>query len=126
MIEIGKSMTRQIVIDGSRVISFMGPELPVYSTPSVLNDIEMASRDLLLTMLEAGQASVGSHVDLSHLEAAVLGGQVEVTVTITGAEKRRISFEAVVNSANRRIATATHQRIIVSVADLKARIASLV
>lgn len=126
MIEIGKSMTRQIVIDDSRAISFMGPELRVYGTPSVLSDIEMASRDLLLTMLEPGRDSVGSHVDLDHLEAAPLGADAEVTITIIKAEKRRVSFEAVVNSANRRIATATHDRIIVSVADLKARIASLV
>jgi predicted thioesterase len=125
MIEIGKSMTRQIVIDDSRAISFMGPDLRVYGTPSVLSDIEMASRDLLLTMLEPGQDSVGTHVDLSHLEAAVLGAQVEITVTIADAAKRRVTFEAAVDSASRRIATAKHDRMIVSVADLKARIASL-
>ncbi len=125
MIETGKSATQRIAVDDHRAISFMGPELRVYSTPSILADIEMACRNLLLTMLDAGQDSVGYRVELEHLDAVPFGGQAEITVAIIGIEKRRISFEATVTSAGRRIATARHKRAVISVADLKARIANL-
>ena len=73
MIEVGKSLTRDIVVDDARAISFMGPELRVYGTPSVLADIEFVCRDLLRSLLPEGQDSVGSQVVLDHIGAAPLG-----------------------------------------------------
>ena len=125
MIEIGKSMIREIDIDDARSISFMGPELRVYSTPAVLADIEMACRDLLLSMLDDGQDSVGHQVSMEHLDAVPLGGHAQITAKITAIDRRRITFEASATSGARMIARATHVRVIVAVADLKARIASL-
>lgn len=125
MIEIGKSIVRDVVVDDARAISFMGPELRVYGTPAVLSDIEMACRDLLLSMLDEGQDSVGHHVSLDHLDAVPLGGRAEITAKIVSVERRRIGFECRVVCADRLIATATHARIVVAVADLRTRIASL-
>lgn len=125
MVEIGLSATRLIDVDQERVISFMGPNLRVYSTPSVLQDIEMASRDLLLSVLEDGQDSVGSHVSLEHMGAVALHGTATISTHIIKLEKRRVTFEATVTAGGREIARATHIRTIVAVADLKARIAQL-
>jgi fluoroacetyl-CoA thioesterase len=125
MIEIGAAITRDIKVDDGRAISFMGPDLRVYSTPSILLDIEFACRDLLLSMLEDGQDSVGSHVSLDHVGAAVLGGTATVAANISKLEKRRVTFEATVIAGRREIARATHVRTIVAVADLKTRIAQL-
>ncbi|MBR0766531.1 thioesterase family protein [Bradyrhizobium japonicum] len=125
MIETGKQLSRTIEIDDASAISFMGPELRVYSTPSILSDIEFACRDLLLTMLDEGMDSVGSHVTLEHVGAAKLGQRAGVVVTVTEANKRRITFSASVTCDGRAIANASHVRTIVSVADLKARIGQL-
>jgi fluoroacetyl-CoA thioesterase len=125
MIQIGEVITRDIGVDDGRAISFMGPDLRVYSTPSILLDIELASRDLLLPMLEEGQDSVGSHVSLDHLAAVSLGGSATIVSKIVSLERRRVTFEATVTSGERVIARATHVRTIVAMADLKARIAEL-
>ncbi|MES5486509.1 hypothetical protein QMZ05_27440 [Bradyrhizobium sp. INPA03-11B] len=125
MIETGKQLSRTIEIDDARAISFMGPELRVYSTPSILSDIEFACRDLLLTMLDEGMDSVGSHAALEHVGAAKLGQRAGVVVAVTEANKRRITFSASVTCDGRAIANASHVRTIVSVADLKARIGQL-
>ena len=125
MIEIGAAITRDIKVDDGRAISFMGPDLRVYSTPSILLDIEFACRDLLLPMLDEGQDSVGSHVSLDHVEAAVLGGTATVAANISKLEKRRVTFEVTVSAGQREIARAMHVRTIVAVADLKTRIAQL-
>ena len=125
MLEVGKKLSRSIEVDEARAISFMGPELRVYSTPSILSDIEFACRDLLLTMIDDGMDSVGSHVTLEHVGAAKLGQNADVTVALTEVSKRRITFSASVTCDGRAIANASHVRTIVSVADLKARIGQL-
>ena len=125
MVEVGKQLDRTIEIDETRTISFMGPELRVYGTPSILADIEFACRVLLLTMIDNGMDSVGSQVTLDHDGAAKLGRSADVVVTVAEANKRRITFSASVTSDGRAIAHASHVRTIVSVADLKARIGQL-
>lgn len=125
MIEAGKSISRQIVVDDTRVISFMGPELRVYATPMVLWDIESACRDLLRSFLPEEQDSVGSKVILDHLGAAPLGATVQVNASIASVDNRKVVFSANVTFNGREIAQATHTRTTVVVADLKARIAKL-
>ena len=44
----GLSFTLRISIDATRTISFMGEDGRVYSTPSMVRDMEQTSRDLLL------------------------------------------------------------------------------
>jgi fluoroacetyl-CoA thioesterase len=125
MIEVGAAIRRDIKVDGGRAISFMDPDLRVYSTPSILSDIEFACRDLLLSMLEVGQDSVGSHVSLDHVGAIVLGRTATVAANIAKLEKRRVTFEATVSAGQREIARATHVRTIVTISELKTRIAQL-
>ncbi|MEH2595123.1 fluoroacetyl-CoA thioesterase [Bradyrhizobium sp. AZCC 1577] len=125
MVEIGKQLSRTIEVDETRAISFMGPELRVYATPSILSDIEFACRDLLLTMIDEGMDSVGSQVTLEHVGAAKLGRSADVVVTVAEANKRSITFSASVTCDGRAIANASHVRTIVSVVDLKARIGQL-
>ncbi len=125
MIETGRSLTRDIVVDDARAISFMGPDLRVYATPSILSDMEYACRDLLLTLLPAGQDSVGSQVTLDHLGAAPMGATVNINVTIASVDGRRVVFSASAVFNGREIARASHMRTVVVVADLKARIEKL-
>jgi len=110
--EVGAAIRRDIKVDGGR-------------TPSILSDIEFACRDILLSMLEAGQDSLGSHVSLNHVGAVVLGGTTTVAANISKLEKRRVTFEATVCAGQREIARATHVRTIVTVSELKTRIAQL-
>lgn len=125
MIEVGKSLSREITVDDARVISFMGPELRVYSTPSILSDIEFTCRDLLRSLLPEEQDSVGSQVTLDHLGAATTGAKVNIDVKIAAVDGRKVTFAASVTFNGREIARANHTRTVVVVADLKARIAKL-
>ena len=49
-----------VLVDDRRAIAFMGPELRVYGTPSMIEDMEMACRNLLLESLPEGEDSVGT------------------------------------------------------------------
>jgi fluoroacetyl-CoA thioesterase len=125
VVEVGKSIAREITVDDARVINFMGPELRVYATPSILWDVELACRELLKSMLPEEQDSVGSQVLLDHLGAAPLGAKVALSANITSVENRKVIFSASVNFNGREIARANHTRTIVVMEDLKARIAKL-
>lgn len=123
MIELNAQSRRRIEVDDRRAIAFMGPELRVYGTPSMIEDVETACRDLLLGMVEPGQDSVGTHVDFSHLGAARLGDWVELEIAIVSAEARRVVFEARVHAAGQLIGSGRHERAVVSVERLKQRLA---
>lgn len=122
MIQAGETIHRQIMIDDARAISFMGPDLRVYGTPSVLADMEFACRDLLLTMVDTGSDSVGLEVSLQHVGAALLGDTVDLAAVITAVDGRKISFDINITRNDRLVAKASHIRMAVSVADLKAKL----
>jgi hypothetical protein len=52
----GVSRTDRITIDADRTIGFLGEALRVYSTPSMVRDIEYASRSLIQDHLDEGDS----------------------------------------------------------------------
>lgn len=125
MIEVGAGAQRRLVVDDARTISFMGPDLSVYSTPSMLADIEMTCRDLLKEMLEPGADSVGAAVELTHSGAAVVGSTIDVDVVVAQVDGRKVVFDANVRCNGAVIGTARHHRAVVDVERLKARVREL-
>jgi fluoroacetyl-CoA thioesterase len=109
----GLTLTRRYDIDAARTISFMGDECRVYSTPSLLYDIEIVCRDLLLAHIEAGKDSVGTRVELDHVGATLLGMWVEISVTLTGVSGGAVSFDFSARDALEEIARGKHNRFIV-------------
>jgi fluoroacetyl-CoA thioesterase len=110
------SFSRRVLVDNPRTISFMGEEGRVYSTPSMVSDVEYACRDLLFQHCDAGEDSVGVKVEVEHLAATPVGQWVEVTVTITAIDGRRVSFEASVRDALEPIGKGRHTRFVVATA----------
>ena len=121
-LEIGLTLTRRIDIDEPRTIDFMGDELRIYSTPWMVHDVEHTCRDLLLQHQEAGEDSVGAHVEVDHLGATMLGMWVEVTATVTGIDGARVSFEAVVRDAVEEVGRGRHVRFAIDTARQRKRL----
>ena len=111
----GVTATQKIAIDRDRTIGFMGDEGRVYSTPSMVRDIEYTCHELLNEHLNDGENSVGTHVSVDHIGATVEGDQVEVSVTITAVEGRAVSFEATVKDFLEEVGRGVHNRFVVDV-----------
>ena len=111
----GVTATQKIAIDRDRTIGFMGDEGRVYSTPSMVRDIEYTCHELLNEHLDDGENSVGSHVSVDHIGATVEGDEVEVSVTITAVEGRAVSFEATVKDSLEEVGRGVHNRFVVDV-----------
>lgn len=125
----GLTSTRRYDIDLPRTISFMGDDCRVYSTPSLLYDVEITCRDLLLEHIDAGRDSVGTRVELDHLGATLLGMWVEITVTLVEVNGPAVTFEFTARDALEQVARGKHSRFIVGVEKtaqrLKAKLAKV-
>jgi len=120
----GLSATRRIAIDTPRTIDFLGEELRVYDTPSLLYDFEVACRELLLAHLDSGEDSVGNSVNMSHVGATLRGMNVTITVTVSNVDGRRVSFDLLARDDVEEISRGSHIRFVVDVEKLRAKVAA--
>jgi len=112
----GVSRVSRVAVDRERTIAFMGEEARVYATPRLVSDIEFACRNLLIEHCDPGEDSVGVEIALKHLAATLLGSTVEITVSVTEVEGRRIVFEVAAKDELEQISAGTHTRFVVDLA----------
>jgi fluoroacetyl-CoA thioesterase len=111
----GLSATRRVDIDRNRTISFMGEDCRVYATPNLVQDIEVACRDLLLEHIEPGKDSVGTRVELDHIGATLIGMWVDISVTVAEVNGSVVSFDFTARDAIELVARGKHNRFIVGI-----------
>lgn len=121
-LKAGLARTRRVAIDTNRTIGFMGEALRVYSTPSMVRDVELTCLDLLAESLEPSKNSVGVRVEIDHLGPTLKETWVDITATITSVEGNRVSFEVEVRDALDVVGRAKHTRFIVDLAKQKERL----
>ena len=111
-------------VDASNTIDFLGDELRVYSTPSMVHDVEYACYRLIGEHLDPGETSLGVHVSVDHLGATTIGHRVEIAVTVRSVEGRKVTLEAEVRDATEVVGRGTHVRVVTEVERLRGRVAS--
>src|SRR5262245_38840751 len=112
----GTTFTRRLTVDRERTISFMGEEGRVYATPMLVRDVEHACRDLILQHADAGEDSVGMEVALKHLAPTLPGMEVEITVTVSEVDRRKVAFDVSVRDELEPISAGSHIRFVVETA----------
>jgi fluoroacetyl-CoA thioesterase len=109
----GASRVNRIVIDNAKTIGFMGEEGRVYATPYLIGDIEMTCRNLILEHAEANEDSVGMEVAIKHLAPTLPGSTVEIAVTVTALEGRKVTFAVTAKDEVDTISSGAHVRFVV-------------
>ena len=84
--------------------------LPVYSTPSMICLMELASFRLAE---EHGFQTVGTKVEISHLRACLPGTELKATAVLTEVEGRRLEYDVKVEDEKGVIGEGKHQRFII-------------
>lgn len=84
--------------------------LPVYSTPSMICLMELASYKLAE---DKGYQTVGTKVNISHLRACRPGTALTATAEVLEYEGRRVEFSVKVEDAEGILGEGTHQRYII-------------
>jgi fluoroacetyl-CoA thioesterase len=118
----GLSRSDRIVVDRERTISFLGEEARTYATAAMILDIERTSRDLILEHCDAGEDSVGMEIAIAHLAPTLMGMTVEIRVSVTSVDGRKISFEVAAKDELDAISAGTHTRFVIDKAKTFERI----
>jgi predicted thioesterase/mRNA-degrading endonuclease toxin of MazEF toxin-antitoxin module len=109
----GLSHAKTIEIDEARCIGFMGKEGMVYATPRMVSDVEYTCRDFLLAHLDEGEDSVGMRVEIDHLAATPMGMKVTVQLKVVEVDRRKVTFEFLVNDGIDDAGRGRHIRFVV-------------
>jgi predicted thioesterase len=123
-LQAGVASATTVLIDRERTIDFMGENARVYATPTLVRDIEMACRDLLLQHLDAGEDSVGTRVEIDHMAATLMGMQVTLTVTIADVQGRAVTFDVAGSDNVEPVCRGRHMRFVVDVKKTEQRLAA--
>jgi len=110
----GLERTETLCVDRARTIDFLGEVNRVYSTPSMVNDVEYACWRLIQAHLQPGQTSLGVEVSMQHLASTPVGEQVTIRVRVESVQGRRIHLSAQVRDAVCVVGQGEHRRAVVN------------
>lgn len=119
----GLSRTETVTVNPERTIAFLGEKMRVYSTPSMVSDMEYACFRLLAEHLDDTQSSVGIHVAMDHVGATPLGQNVRVHVQLDKVDGRKVSFSAEIRDAVEIVGRGSHTRFVIDIEQHAHRIA---
>jgi predicted thioesterase len=123
-ITVGMSAERTLVVPAERTVGHFVPDMPlVFATPMMILEMELASSDAIRRHLAPGWITVGTEVDIRHLDAALVGATVRVTGKVFAVERRVIRFEVEAFEGERRIGDGRHARGLVNAETFTRRLA---
>ena len=121
-IPIGARGEEKHLVTSENAISFLDVEgARVLSTPKMIGMMEWTCRNTVKPMLEEGYDTVGTHVNVAHLGAALIGTVVTFTAEVIAVNERRITFRVDAQSDKGKIGEGTHERAVVDGNRLLAR-----
>jgi fluoroacetyl-CoA thioesterase len=86
---------------------------PVFATAFLVGFIEATCIEALAPWLDAGQGSVGTYVDISHVAATPAGMIVTAEVELIGVEGRSLHFRVSARDERDLIGEGEHRRAII-------------
>lgn len=97
---------------------------PVFATPMMVTAMENAALDAVRDYVEPGESAVGTLVNVRHLVATPVGHLVTAEAEVTKVDGRRIEFKVSARDETEVIGTGTHERMVVDLTRLDARLAA--
>ena len=95
----------------------------VFATGFMIVLMEWACADLMAPHLDAGEGSLGTHVDVSHLAATVPGQTVKVDVEVAEVKGRKLVFKVRAHDGIDLIGEGRHERVVVAWDRFNAKVA---
>ena len=109
----GLKTRKRYEIDERRTTNHQGEGLGVYATPAMVLDVEVTCNELVRPLLDEGQATVGTRVEIDHLAPTPSGAWVEVQAELVEVDDRKLAFDVVIVDAVEQVGRAKHKRFIV-------------
>ena len=123
MITIGlKGHLEQIVTDEVTADRIGSGLVKVFATPMMIALIEQTCNDSVTPLLEPGQGTVGTHVDVSHCAATPVGMKVWCDSELVEVDHRRLVFAVKAYDECGLIGEGRHKRFIIDSEKFQAKI----
>lgn len=116
-LKTGMSSERTITTTPAMGIVHLGPDAPqMYSTPAMVQLMEGTCVEFLTPHMDAGEQTVGFHIDVRHLAPTPIGQQVTGKVSLTEVKGRRLKFTVeAYNEDGTKIGEGIHERAVISI-----------
>ncbi|MDX2152214.1 MAG: thioesterase family protein [Bryobacteraceae bacterium] len=122
-IPVGTRGEYTLLVTSDVAISFLGQEdARVLGTPWMIAYMELTSRNTIKDLLEPGEDTVGTHVDVRHLAATPLGMKVRFSVEVIEVQDRRVRFRVEARDEKDKVGEGTHERAIINVGKFAQRV----
>jgi predicted thioesterase len=120
---LGAAKERKVEVKSTQSTSFLWEGENVFSTPSMIAEMEETCRLLLKEqfMPEPENDSVGTVVNVRHLAATPVGAEVLLRAKIIEVVDRRITFQVEASDKIDKIGEGTHERFIINIPRFRAK-----
>ena len=117
-IKIGAKNERRIKVDHNQTTSFLWEGENVFSTPSMISEMEETCRLLLKEQfleVKSDWDSVGTVVDVNHIAATPVGAEITLRAEVIAIDGRKVSFKVSAEDSLELIGEGRHERFIINV-----------
>ena len=121
-IKLGTKYERRIKVSHDHTTSFLWDGENVFSTPSMISEMEETCRLLLkeqFLKVDSEWDSVGTIVDINHTAATPVGAEIILKAEIIGVEGRRVQFKVSTEDNLEQIGEGKHERFIINIPKFK-------
>ena len=94
----------------------------VFATPMMIALIEQTCNESVVPLLDAGQGTVGTHVNVSHLAATPVGMRVWCDSELTDVDRRRLTFKVAAYDESGLIGEGVHERFIIDTEKFQSKV----
>ena len=112
---IGRTLSANFKVHDKDTVGYLVPGMPmVAATPYLVTIAEMVCYEISKTLVEPGQITVGTRVEIDHLGASKVGATLVVNAVLRTRERNRFIFDVTVTDGERTVAKIVHGRAAVS------------
>lgn len=122
-VKLGATKERTVTVDSTQTTSFLWEGENVFSTPSMISEMEETCRLLLKEQAipDSEWDSVGTVVDIRHLAATPVGAAVSFKSKVASVDGRRVMFDVEARDRMEKIGEGRHERFIINVPRFRAK-----
>ena len=119
----GAAKERKIIINEGQSTSFLWEGENVFSTPSMISEMEETCRLLLKEefLQDEEWDSVGTLVNIRHLKATPVGAEIKLIAKVVKVNNRRVTFEVDAEDKIEKIGEGIHERAIINIPEFRER-----
>jgi fluoroacetyl-CoA thioesterase len=119
----GAAKERKIRVNEGQSTSFLWEGENVFSTPSMISEMEETCRLLLKEefLQDEEWDSVGTLVNIRHLKATPVGAEIKLKAKVVNVNNRRVTFEVDAVDKIEKIGEGIHERTIINVPEFRER-----